>query len=391
MTMNTAEATQLREILRKGREITTRAVTEKRELTAAEHADVMDALEAAAKADAAAKAAQAQAGVPTWEDLTTNFKAGPVADVDTGKPGHLSFNLSVKAARQAITTASGRVGLKALIAEGASIATVDYDTNVVAQGRPATSVLDLLPVLSVSEPQYAYLRQTTRTYNAAPVAPGELKPTSIYGLTRIDGRLKVIAHLSEPINKFDLGDIPSLDTFLRTELMAGLQAALVAQVFNGDGTGANFTGLANVSGILTQAFSGDTFTTLRKSLTALETAGYTPNGIVMHPSDWEAVELTREDGATGGFLLGNAPVDVARRKLWGLPVAATSTVPVGKAWVLSEGSAHIRMHAQDPGAFIEWGMVGDDFAKNLVRARAEFRADLSVEKPGGIVNVSLSA
>lgn len=101
--------------------------------------------------------------------------------------------------------------------------------------------------------------------------------------------------------------------------------------------------------------------------------------------------MARENGTNGALIMNAAPVDVATRRLWGLPVAATSTVPVGKAWVLSEGSAHVRLHAQDPGAFIEWGMVGDDFAKNLVRARAEFRADLSVEKPGGIVNVSLTA
>ena len=72
-------------------------------------------------------------------------------------------------------------------------------------------------------------------------------------------------------------------------------------------------------------------------------------------------------------------------------MAATAAVPVGTAWVLSEGSAHIRLGADAPGADLEWGMVGDDFARNQIRARAEPRADLSVERPGGIVKVTLTA
>lgn len=182
-----------------------------------------------------------------------------------------------------------------------------------------------------------------------------------------------------------------METFLKSELLGGLNAALVTQALNGDGVGENFTGLNTTSGILTQAFSGDTFTTVRKSLTALEVAGHVPNGIAMHPTDWKAFELARENGATGAFIMSAAPVDVARRLLFGVPVAATAAVPVGTAWVLSEGSAHIRIDADAPGAVLEWGMVGDDFARNQIRARAELRADLSVERPGGIVKVSLTA
>lgn len=305
--------------------------------------------------------------------------------------GHLSLKLDADGAKAALTTSSGGVGLKALLAEGVSVAPVSIDADPVAEGRPAASLLDLLPVIRQESPVYAYLRQTQRTENAKPVARGELKPTSVYGLTRVDGRLRVVAHLSEPVSKFDLSDYPSLETFLKVEMLGGLNAALVTQALNGDGVGENFTGLNATSGILTQAFSGDTFTTLRKSLTALEVAGHVPSGIAMHPTNWEAFKLARENGATGAFIMSAAPVDVARRLLFGVPVAATAAVPVGTAWVLSEGSAHIRIDAEAPGAVLEWGMVGDDFARNQIRARAELRADLSVERPGGIVKVSLTA
>ena len=45
------------------------------------------------------------------------------------------------------------------------------------------------------------------------------------------------------------------------------------------------------SGIQTQAYATGVLTTLRKGLTKLETAGYTASAIVLHPTDWEGVEL----------------------------------------------------------------------------------------------------
>lgn len=307
-----------------------------------------------------------------------------------GTGGHLSFRLSREGVKSALSTSRG-VGIKALIVDGSSIAPVSLDANIVAEGKPATSLLDLLPIIREDSSAYRYLRQTTRTNAAAPVARGALKPESKYSLTPVDGRLKIIAHVSEPIHEFDLSDFSNLETFLRDKMLYGLHLAMVTQALNGDGTGESFTGFNSVSGTLTQAFSGDVLTTLRKALTALELNGQTPSGIVMSPSDWEAIELLREDGATGGFMLSGGPVDVAKRRLWGVPVAATSAVPNGTAWVLSEGSAHLRLDANAPGAVLAWGRVGDDFQRNQVRARAELRADLSVEKPGGIVKVSLTA
>ena len=123
--------------------------------------------------------------------------------------------------------------------------------EVVRIGEAPTSLVEVLP--AITRPVvYRYLRQTTRTNNDAPVAAGALKPTSVYGLTQVDGRLHVIAHLSEPMDKFLLQDTSSLADFVRLEMVSGIHSAVETQLVSGDGTGENLTGLSNTSGIQTQ-------------------------------------------------------------------------------------------------------------------------------------------
>ena len=130
--------------------------------------------------------------------------------------------------------------------------------------------------------EFSYLRQTVRTNNAAVVAEGAVKPTSVYTVVKVPNSLVVVAHLSEGIPRFWLIDQVSLETFVDNEMNFGLQLAVEAKV------------LADVnatSGIQTQAYATSVLTVLRKSITKLETAGYTPGSLVVHPTDWEGVEL----------------------------------------------------------------------------------------------------
>ncbi len=144
-----------------------------------------------------------------------------------------------------------------------------------ALGQPALSLLDVIPVTGHGTTEFAYMRQTVRTNNAAVVAEGAVKPTSVYTVNKIPNSLVVIAHLFEAIPRFWLIDQVSLETFVSSELEFGLRLAVEAKV------------LADVnatSGIQTQAYATSVLTVLRKSITKLETAGYTPGSLVVHPT-----------------------------------------------------------------------------------------------------------
>ena len=61
------------------------------------------------------------------------------------------------------------------------------------------------------------------------------------------------------------------------------------------------------SGIQTQTNATSPLVTLRKSLTKLETAGYSPAALVVHPLDWDGIELASLYLASAVFLLLNGP------------------------------------------------------------------------------------
>jgi HK97 family phage major capsid protein len=106
--------------------------------------------------------------------------------------------------------AQGLVQRKALASSGAIVVPQEFRPDPIALGKPATGLLDVLPVVPHASPQYAYLRQSTRTNNAAVVADLATKPTSVYSVSEITNALSVIAHLSEGIPRYWLNDNASL-------------------------------------------------------------------------------------------------------------------------------------------------------------------------------------
>ena len=69
----------------------------------------------------------------------------------------------------------------------------------------------MLPTKQHTSAEYAYLRQSVRTNNAAIVAEGAAKPTSVYSVVRVENSLQVIAHLSEGIPRYWLLDNQALE------------------------------------------------------------------------------------------------------------------------------------------------------------------------------------
>ena len=70
----------------------------------------------------------------------------------------------------------------------------------------------------------------------------------------------------------------------------------------GSGSGENFRGILNVSGVQAQAFATDIPTTVRKAITKVRVTGKSAvTGILMNPSDVETVDLMKESG-TGRFM-----------------------------------------------------------------------------------------
>lgn len=211
----------------------------------------------------------------------------------------------------------------------------------------------------------------------------------MFTLAREEARLKVVAHLSEPIPEYWLKDNAALKQFVQNEMIAGLAEAVVEQFLNGDGIGENLNGVTNASGVQTQVYVTDKITTARYGLGALETLGMVGGFYVLNPTDWLAIETTRST-TDGDFLMSTSgsPVDSVRRQLWGVPVALSNNVTAGVGYAVAPDAA---MLFHDGTISVGWGVIGDDFGRNQVRCRAEGRFEAGALRPAGIVEMDLTA
>lgn len=243
---------------------------------------------------------------------------------------------------------------------------------------------DLIPSVPVTSDKVDYVKQTVNTNAAAAVSAGGQKPKSTYTIARQTATIAVIAHMSEAIDRSLLADYDAAVAFVNDVLTIGVLEEEEDQLLNGSGVAPNLTGILNTAGIQTQALGTDPrFDAIHKSLTKVRLSNFEPDGIVMHPNDWEQVRLTRT--ADGEYIQG-APFEEGAEQLFGKPVITTT--------VLAEGTALVGAFAQGATvydreaarvSFAETGL-GDTagyelFDRNQVRFRGESRIGLGVQFP----------
>ena len=249
-----------------------------------------------------------------------------------------------------------------------------------------------------------YVRVNTVTNNAAPVAEatesgvidgtditaveGGLKPESGMTLVRATAPIRTIAHWM-PITKRALADAPFISSLIDSFLRYGLEEELEDQLMTGSGSGENLTGLANTSGLQTQAAPAGSQTVLDTTRIArrkVRIGGRAiPTAFAMNPLDWESIELMKD---ANNVYYGGGPFNLTTPRLWGLPVVESEAVPQGTAYcadwrygmVIDREEASVQV--SDSHA--------DFFTRNLVAILAEMRAGFAVFRPSAFVKITLA-
>jgi hypothetical protein len=117
-----------------------------------------------------------------------------------------------------------RIGTKTITPSG-SITVPSLSRGIVAASDRPTSVLQLIPFEKLENTDsFAYLQESVRTHAASTVAVGALKPTSVYSVIKQDDRVRVIATLSEPMDRSMLMDVALLAQYLEGSLQVGCHA-----------------------------------------------------------------------------------------------------------------------------------------------------------------------
>lgn len=259
----------------------------------------------------------------------------------------------------------------------------DRETAIVGMPKRGMTIRQLLGKGRTASNLIEYAKQVTRTNNARPVTEGASKPESNYVWDQADAAVRTIAHFVH-VSRQALEDAGQLETEIDGELRYGLMLAEELQLLKGDGTGQNLEGLVTQATPYSAAFpvAGETLIdTLRLALLQASLAEYPADGIVLHPTDWARVELTK-DGEFR-YIFANV-MQLAGPQLWGRPVVATQSMDEDEFLVGAFGMAATIYDRMDPEVLIS-SEHADNFTKNMLTIRAEERLALAVKRPAALI------
>lgn len=315
-----------------------------------------------------------------------------------------------KSFAQAMDGKSAPVEFKTLT--GAPLGNVSgylYDPERVDQWiRPperAMRVRDLIPVLQTSQGAIEFVRETGFVNNAAAVpeyvdeADQETratKPKSSIAFEIIATSVKTIAHWL-PATRQIIADAVQLQSYIDSRLVYGLKLTEDQQLLYGDGQGANLQGIMTMNpgqpgGIQQYKWSagqvGDTkIDAVRRAITRARVVEYPVTGVVLHPMDWEEIELTK--GSDSHYIWVTV-ANGGESRLWRVPVVETTAIQEGEALTgaFSLGTA---LWDREQAQIRVSDSHKDFFTKNLWAILAEERVVQTIYRPEAFVMIDFDA
>lgn len=263
----------------------------------------------------------------------------------------------------------------------------DRLAGIISPAVRRLTVRDLISPGTTNSNLIQYVREEGFTNSAAPVAEGGKKPESDITFELVSTPVVKLAHYVKASTEI-LMDAPMLQSYIDQRLRYGLDLVEEGQLLNGSGVG------NNLNGIMTQATAyaapitianATHIDTIRLALLQAELAEFPSTGIVLHPSDWAAIELTKD--STGAYIFAN-PQSLAQPALWGRPVVSTQAMTqndflVGAfrlgAQVFDRQQTTVTVATENE----------DDFVHNLVTILLEKRLGLAVYRPEAFVTGEL--
>ena len=282
-----------------------------------------------------------------------------------------------------------------------SFGTIERDPIVVPPMR-TRRVRDLFPTRTTTAAVIEYFQMTGFTNNASSVAernPGntafQTKPQSSFTFTGQQAPIRTLAHW-EAAHRNVLADEPQLRSIIDNELLYGLRLQEDAQILNGNGVGENLTGILETSGV--QQYSWSSGATLpvpdtkadaiRRAATLAYLAYYEPTGVVVHPNDWEDIELTKN--TQGTYLMAMSMQVGSEARIWRMPIVDTPAIDEGKALVGAFGTG-AQLYDREQASIRISEQHSDFFVRNAIVILAEQRLALAVKRPESFVEITFDA
>lgn len=322
-----------------------------------------------------------------------------LARVMRNKKGHCVVTVKGKSLRdlqQKTTITSSAVG-----AATSGVLQIDRIPGIVPEARQELTVRDLLVARPTQLQLIDFVKVNAPMNIGSPQTEASDKGENAVTFTTASETVRTLATWV-PASRQVLDDFTELMNFLQQSLMYYVNLEEEQQLLSGDGTGVNLNGLitqatAFNTGLLSNAAGWNKIDIVGRAIQQIMAAKeLKPTFIVLHPTDWWGMRLTKDSygryilgdpqqpagigGGAGGFI---SPI--ARSTIFDLQPVATTSIASG-TFLVGCGNpiaAEIRdrMELQ-----VEISTEHSDyFTKNLVAIRAEKRLALVVKRPASYI------
>ncbi len=249
-------------------------------------------------------------------------------------------------------------------------------------------VMDLIPRVTTDSDTIEYVKEDTFTNSAAFTAEASAttgtsgtKPESALAYSVATSAVKTLAHWIPVTNRM-LADAPAVRGIINGRLLLGLDLTLETQIVSGNGSGENLTGILSSGMNLVDIGTDSVLDVIFKGRTKVRVTGHgRPNAVLLHPNDWQAIRLTRENAATGtlgGYLMG-PPSMVGATTVWGLPVIESEALTENTG-LLGDFNQGCTLFDREQSA-VRVGTIDDQFVRNMQTILAELRVAFVVWRP----------
>lgn len=205
--------------------------------------------------------------------------------------------------------------------------------------------------------------------------------------------VKTIAHWI-PASRQVMADASALAGRINDRLVFGLKFSEEYHILYGDGSSRQLQGVLTDAGRQTYSWSdgtaGDTkVDAIRRAVTKATLAYYPVNGLVLHPNDWEGIELLK--GTDNRYIWVTVPDGTSGiMRVWGIPVVVTTAINEGE-FVLGAWNMGATLWDRETATIRTAEQHDDFFIRNMIVILAEERLAQTVERPEAFVHGSFDA
>jgi HK97 family phage major capsid protein len=256
----------------------------------------------------------------------------------------------------------------------------DYNNDVVMIPGQMVNVSDLVGSVNIFGGTYTFPREGAGEGSIGAQTEGANKNQRDYDFTMVDVNTDFIAGFTRYSKKM-ANNLPFLTSFI--------PKALRRDYFIAENAAFN-TVLAGAATASTEIITGkNRVEMLINELGKLENANYSPNGIVLRPSDFYEIMKTEKSTGAGYGLPGIVTMEGGQLRINGIAVYKATWVAAGRYFV-GDWSRVNKIVTE--GLSLDFSeQEGTNFIKNNITARIEAQVALAVEQPAAIVYGNFAA